>query len=104
MPAVVFGQPAANRRVRLRQLGVGQHHQQATAGTPTTGLILRQRYPAGSPAGADVEETFADYRDVDGLKVAFAVTVRQPQGEVTRVMRQFAVNVPLDPALFTKPS
>ena len=71
---------------------------------PTTGLILRQRYPAGSPAGADVEETFADYRDVDGLKVAFAVTVRQPQGEVTRVMRQFAVNVPLDPALFTKPS
>jgi zinc protease len=71
---------------------------------PTTGLVLRQRYPSGSPAGGDVEETFADYRDVDGLKVAFAVTVRQPQGEVTRVMRQFAVNVPLDPALFTKPS
>ena len=55
-------------------------------------------------AGGDVEETFSDYRDVDGLKVAFAVTVRQPQGEATRVMRQFAVNVPLDPALFTKPS
>ena len=71
---------------------------------PATGLLLRQRYPAGSPAGGDVEETFADYRDVEGLKVAFAVTVRQPQGEVTRVMRQFAVNVPLDPALFSKPS
>ena len=70
---------------------------------PATGLILRQRYPGGS-AGGDVEETFSDYRDVDGLKVAFAVTVRQPQGEATRVMRQFAVNVPLDPALFTKPS
>jgi hypothetical protein len=70
---------------------------------PATGLILRQRYPAGA-AGADVEETFSDYRDVEGLKVAFAVTVRQPQGEATRVMRQFAVNVPLDPALFTKPS
>jgi zinc protease len=69
---------------------------------PATGLILRQRYPAGA-AGGDVEETFSDYRDVEGLKVAFAVTVRQPQGEVTRVMRQFAVNVPLDPALFTKP-
>ena len=36
--------------------------------------------------------------------MAFAVTVRQPQGEATRVIRQFAVNVPLDPALFTKPS
>ncbi len=71
---------------------------------PATGLLLRQRYPAGSAAGGDVEETFADYRDVEGLKVAFAVTVRQPQGEVTRVMRQFAVNVPLDPALFSKPS
>jgi zinc protease len=70
---------------------------------PATGLILRQRYPGGA-TGGDVEETFSDYREVDGLKVAFAVTVRQPQGEATRVMRQFAVNVPLDPALFTKPS
>jgi len=70
---------------------------------PATGLLVRQRYPAGG-AGGEVEESFADYREVDGLKVAFAVTVRQPQGEVTRVMRQFAVNVPLEPALFTKPS
>ena len=70
---------------------------------PASGLILRQRYPAGSPAGGSVEETFSDYRDVEGLKVAFAVTVRQPQGEVTRVMRRFAINVPLDPDLFTKP-
>ena len=70
---------------------------------PSSGLILRQRYPAGSAAGGNVEETFSDYRDVDGLKVAFAVKVRQPQGEVTRVMRQFAINVPLDSGLFTRP-
>jgi zinc protease len=70
---------------------------------PMSGLILRLRYPAGSAAGGNVEETFSDYRDVDGLKVAFAVKVRQPQGEVTRVMRQFAINVPLDPGLFTRP-
>jgi hypothetical protein len=70
---------------------------------PASGLILRQRYPAGSAAGGTVEETFSDYRDVDGLRVAFAVRVRQPQGEVTRVMRRFAINVPLDPALFTRP-
>jgi zinc protease len=69
---------------------------------PASGLILRQRYPAGAGGGV-VEEIFSDYRDVEGLKVAFAVTVRQPQGEVTRVMRQFAVNVPLEPALFTRP-
>jgi zinc protease len=70
---------------------------------PMSGLILRLRYPAGSAAGGNVEEAFSDYRDVDGLKVAFAVKVRQPQGEVTRVMRQFAINVPLDPGLFTRP-
>jgi hypothetical protein len=69
---------------------------------PASGLILRQRYPAGSSAGS-VEETFSDYRDVDGLKVAFAVNVRQPQGEVTRVLRQFAINVALAPGLFTRP-
>jgi zinc protease len=70
---------------------------------PSTWLVLRQRYPGAGDAG-NVEETFSDYRDVDGVKVAFAVTVRQPQlGEVRRVMRQFAVNVPLDPTLFTKP-
>jgi zinc protease len=72
---------------------------------PSTWLVRRQTYPAGGTDGADVEETFSDYREVDGLKVAFAVTVRQPQvGEVRRVMRQFAINVPLDPTLFTKPS
>jgi zinc protease len=70
---------------------------------PSSGLILRQRYPAGSAAGGNVEETFSDYRDVDGLKVAFAVKVRQSQGDVTRIMRQFAINVALDPALFTRP-
>jgi hypothetical protein len=71
---------------------------------PATGLIVRQRYPAGPAGAGEVEETFSDYRDVDGLKVAFSVSVRQPQGEVTRVMRQFAINVPLDPALFSRPS
>jgi zinc protease len=70
---------------------------------PSTGLILRERYPA--PEGGEIEEAFSDYRDVDGVQVAFLVTVRHPQlGGMTRRMREFAVNVPLDAALFTKPS
>ena len=70
---------------------------------PSTGLIVRGRYPA--PEGGEVEEVFSDYRKVDGIEVAFLVTVRHPQlGGLTRRMREFAVNVPLDPSLFTKPS
>ena len=71
---------------------------------PVSGLILRERYPAPDAAG-QVEERFADYRDVDGIKVAFSVTVAHPQlGDVVRLMRRVAFNVPLDAALFTKPS
>ena len=70
---------------------------------PSTGLILRERYPA--PEGGEIEEAFSDYRDVGGVQVAFLVTVRHPQlGGMTRRMREFAVNVPLDAALFSKPS
>ncbi len=71
---------------------------------PDSGLILRERYPAPDAAG-QIEERFADYRDVDGIKVAFSVTVAHPQlGDVVRIMRTVAFNVPLDPALFTRPS
>ena len=71
---------------------------------PDSGLILRERYPAPDAAGL-IEERFADYREVDGVKVAFSVTVTHPQlGNVVRVMRKVAFNVPLDPALFAKPS
>jgi hypothetical protein len=71
---------------------------------PDSGLILRERYPAPDAAG-QIEERFADYRDVDGIKVAFSVTVAHPQlGDVVRIMRKVAFNVPLDPALFTRPS
>jgi zinc protease len=71
---------------------------------PESGLILRERYPAPDAAG-QIEERFADYRDVDGVKVAFAVTVAHPQlGEVVRIMRKVAFNVRLDPAIFARPS
>jgi zinc protease len=71
---------------------------------PDSGLILQERYPAPDAAG-QIEERFADYRDVDGIKVAFSVTVAHPQlGEVVRIMRKVTFNVSLDPAIFAKPS
>jgi zinc protease len=70
---------------------------------PSTGLIVRQRYPAR--AGGEIEEILSDYRDVKGLQVAFAVTIRHPdEPRITRVLRTFDYNVPLDASLFTRPS
>ena len=70
---------------------------------PSTGLIVRQRYPAR--AGGEVEEILSDYRDVKGLQVAFAVTIRHPdEPRITRVLRRFDYNLPLDASLFTRPS
>jgi zinc protease len=74
---------------------------------PATDLVLAQRYQAqgvnGSPSA--VEETFSDYRDVDGLQVAFAAGVkRDGQPFVNRRVHSFEYNVPLDSTLFTRPS
>ncbi len=74
---------------------------------PDTDLIFAERYqvPAGTGAWTPVEELFSDYRSVDGLQVAFnAVVRRDGRAIVTRRVRAFEYNVPLDPALFTKPS
>jgi zinc protease len=71
---------------------------------PESALVFKQRYIVGDDPLA-VEETYSDYRDVDGIKVAFR-TVLSGAGvpTVERVVRSFRYNVPVDPALFTRPS
>ena len=73
---------------------------------PATWLIAGQRYTLESPSGPlTAEETFSDYRDVDGLKVAFkAIARRQGAPRVERMLERVEFNVPLDPSLFAKPS
>ncbi len=69
-----------------------------------SGLIIRQRYPA-RVGNADVEESLSDYRDVKGLQVAFSVTIRHPgEPTITRTLRTFEYNVPLDASVFARPS
>jgi hypothetical protein len=72
---------------------------------PSTNLITRQTYATRGPAGPDrVEETFGDYRRVDGLQVAFKASVKR--GGVTILEREvtdFKVNVPVEPDVFKKP-
>ena len=69
-----------------------------------TGLILRQRYRARIADG-QIEEVLSDYRDVRGLQVAFSVVVRHPlEAPITRRLRTFEYNIPLDPSVFARPS
>jgi hypothetical protein len=71
---------------------------------PDSGLIVRQRYAARG-RGGEVVESLGDYRSVDGVQVAFSVTVRHPAGPpIRRVLRSFHCNVPLEPSIFTRPS
>jgi zinc protease len=69
---------------------------------PDTLVLLKQRYDLEN---ATVEERYSDYRLVDGLQVPFKAEVqRNGVPLVERVVRTIEFNVPLDAALFTKPS
>src|SRR4030081_1510769 len=52
--------------------------------------------------GAEVTQTidFDDYREVDGTKVAFAVTTTGQHGTFSSKTRRIQYNVPVDPAIF----
>ena len=74
---------------------------------PSTDLIHAQRYqlPASPGAISEMEETFSDYRSVDGLQVAFSASMtRAGVAIVSRRVKSFEYNVVLDPSLFVKPS
>lgn len=70
---------------------------------PETTLLVQQRYggEAGEPR---TEESFTDYRPVQGLQVAHRATLRREKNPpFERVVRSFEINVPLEVAFFKKP-
>ena len=73
---------------------------------PSTALVRMMRYTTETgPAPEPTEEEFSDYRNVDGIQVPFTTVVRRSGQQVLRrVVKSVEFNVPLDPALFTKPS
>ena len=67
------------------------------------GLIEKARYVA-DPEGRS-EEVYSDYRNVDGIQVPFHTVVRRAGlPPLERDVKTIRFNVPLPPALFTKPS
>jgi zinc protease len=74
---------------------------------PATTLVAKARYDFEAAAGTTVpvEETYSDYRDVKGLKVAFRMELRREGAPpVNRTVRTFDFNVPVDATLFNRPS
>lgn len=73
---------------------------------PATALLAKSKYRMAGPSGdVNVEEIYSNYRDVNGLKVPFTTEVRRDGAPaVQRTLRTFEFNVPIDAALFNKPS
>jgi outer membrane lipoprotein-sorting protein len=96
-------EPDAARGVRAIELSALDLGMVTLFVDTTTGMVLRQTYQdAGSADTA--EESFSDYRDVDGVKIAFRASLRRGGLlVVTRAVSDAKVNVPIDPALFVRP-
>jgi zinc protease len=67
------------------------------------GLIAGVRYESASQPGVRTDELYDDYRDVNGLQVAFHTIVRRTGlPPIEREVKTFKINVPVPSALFVK--
>ena len=72
-----------------------------------TFLLARQTMKLNVPeAGGEIEQTtdVSDYRTVDGVKTAFSITVTGANQVVTITLAKSEFNVPIDDAVFARPS
>jgi zinc protease len=69
-----------------------------------TALIAKQAYVAGGDDRPLIEEQFSDYREVDGVQVAFAARIlRAGKPVLERRVNDIAFNKPVAPTLFKRP-
>ena len=70
-----------------------------------TGLLVRQVRYGETPLGRNPTQIdYADYRDVDGVKIPFRWTLARTNGRFTIQLADVKANVPVDDARFTKPA
>jgi outer membrane lipoprotein-sorting protein len=70
----------------------------------TSGLLLRMTRYADTPVGRNPTQIdYADYREVDGVKVPFRWTLARTGGRFTIQIQDVRQNVPIDDAKFAKP-
>jgi hypothetical protein len=70
-----------------------------------TGLLQRVVRYGETPMGRNPTQIdYADYREVDGVKIPFRWTLARPNGRFTIQIAEAKTNVPVDDAKFAKPS
>jgi hypothetical protein len=70
-----------------------------------TGLLVRElRYGAGPIGRVPTQIDFADYRDVNGIKLPFRITYAWLDGRDSIVLTDIKTNVPIDEAKFGRPA
>jgi len=70
-----------------------------------TGLLLRELRYGSSPIGrVPTQIDFADYRDVNGIKLPFRLTYAWLDGRDSIVLNEIQTNVPVDEAKFGRPA
>ncbi len=70
-----------------------------------SGLLLRLVRYAESPLGRNPTQIdYADYRDVNGVKVPFRWTLARPGGRFIILVEQIQQDVPVDDAEFAPPT
>jgi hypothetical protein len=70
-----------------------------------SGLLLRElRYGAGPIGRVPTQIDFADYRDVDGIKLPFRITYAWLDGRDSIVLNEIKINAPIDEGKFGRPA
>jgi hypothetical protein len=70
-----------------------------------TGLLLRELRYGNSPIGRiPTQIDYADYRDVNGMKLPFRITYAWLDGRDSITLNDVKINVPVDEAKFGKPA
>lgn len=70
-----------------------------------TGLLLRMvRYGETALGRLPTQIDYADYRDLDGVKIPYRWTLARPGGRFTIQVSEAQQNVPVDDAKFVKPA
>jgi zinc protease len=71
---------------------------------PDTSLIRKQSYHADAPGRPLIEESFSDYRPIDGIQIAFRAARKSGPLVVERRVTEVKINTTVEPALFTRPA
>jgi hypothetical protein len=70
-----------------------------------SGLLLRELRYGGSPIGrVPTQIDFADYRDVNGIKLPFRITFAWLDGRDSIVLNEIRTNVPVEETKFGRPA